>query len=585
MTSIAYISLEIEARDAAGNHTSSGVKPHMARDNWREVRQLWTGGRALFGAVTGAMQFGMMVNQYRQMREPPPDIEAEINPMAGMATGDDLARYGYDPEGFYLGHIHEDHGVNFEASIPSDDDRHVFIVAGSASGKGVTYGIQNGIRWPGPLFAIDPKGEMAEIAGMVRGTRTAARGSDTSVRSGWKNQKVAILDPMGEVRGPAKKYRVSYDPLSDIDMRSPRTARRRIANLAAGMVIPEQGGNVHFSESAETLVAGAIEAVKLLEPAKNHSLPFLRRKILGNVKLKDDDSPTKGEETAIKAGFEALYDYLTHDKLPDDGHAAEAASVLGEVLGSDEAGSFRTTLSRNLKWLIDLDMQDHLTPSQFSLWRAVQEGWSVFLVLNPDDIGRFRNWLRMNVQMALSAKMAMGTNQEGPQTLFFLDEFPVLGRFKEIEEKAGYIRGYGVKLIPIIQNVGQLQTLYEKNWETFLGNAAAIIAWGMNDLETEEYISKRIGKVMITETSHSESDGVSGMSGSVGRSNSTARHERQIRFSNEVREEGSRETMRAFVIPAGGKAFTVRRMPYMELARFKIYDSPEHIRAYERGRG
>ncbi|MDO6575530.1 hypothetical protein, partial [Staphylococcus pasteuri_A] len=80
----------------------------------------------------------------------------------------------------------------------------------------------------------------------------------------------------------------------------------------------------------------------------------------------------------IKAGFEALYDYLTHDALPDDGHAAEAASVLGEVLGSDEAGSFRTTLSRNLKWLIDLDMQDHLTPSSFSLWKAVQEGWSIF---------------------------------------------------------------------------------------------------------------------------------------------------------------------------------------------------------------
>lgn len=555
----------------------------MARDNWREIRMLWQGGRAVFGAVTGAVQLGQLVSQYRQVNKPRPEIEDEIDPMAGMASADDLARFAYDPNGFYLGHIHEDHGVSFEASIPADDDRHVFIVAGSASGKGLTYGIQNGIRWPGPLLAIDPKGEMAEITGMVRGTRNSARGSDTSVRQGWKNQKVAILDPMGEVRGPAKRHRVRYDPMSDIDMSKPRIARRRIADLASGMVIPERGDNSHFSESAETLVAGAIEAVKTLEPAKNHTLPFLRRKILGNVKLKKEDQPTKSEETAIKAGFEALYDYLTQDALPDDGHAAEAASVIGEVLGSDEAGSFRTTISRNLKWLIDLDMQDHLKPSGFSLWRAVQEGWSVFLVLNPDDIGRFRNWLRMNVQMALAAKMRMGTNQNGPQTLFFLDEFPVLGRFKEIEEKAGYIRGYGVKLVPIIQNVGQLQNLYEKNWETFLGNAAAVIAWGMNDLETEEYLSKRIGKVMVTETSQSESDGISGMSGSTGRSQSTARHERQIRFSNDVREQGGRETMRAFVIPASGRAFTVRRVPYTALERFKVYDSPEHIIAVERG--
>ena len=554
----------------------------MARDNWREVRQLWSGGRAVFGAAMGAMQFGLMVQQYRQMHAPLPNVEDAIDAMAGMASDDNLSRYAYDPNGFYLGHIHEDHGVNFEASIPSDDDRHVFIVAGSASGKGLTYGIQNGIRWPGPLLAIDPKGEMAEITGMVRGTRNSARGSDTSVRQGWKNQKVAILDPMGEVRGPAKRYRVNYDPMSDIDMRSPRIARRRIAALAAGMIIPENGSNAHFSDSAETIVAGIIEAVKTLEPHKDHNLPFLRRKILGNVKLKNEDNPRKSEEPAIKAGFEALYDYLTQDGLPDDGHAAEAASVIGEVLGSDEAGSFRTTLSRNLKWLIDLDMQDHLKPSNFSLWKAAQEGWSVFLVLNPDDIGTFRNWLRMNVQIALSAKIRLGTNQAGPQTLFFLDEFPVLGRFKEIEEKAGYIRGYGVKLVPIIQNVGQLKNLYSENWETFLGNAAAVIAWGMNDLATEEYISNRIGKVIVTETSQSENEGISGMSGSVGRSRTTARHERQIRFSNEVREEGGRETMRAFVIPSSGRAFTVRRVPYTELESFKVYDSPEHVLRVER---
>lgn len=555
----------------------------MARDNWREVRQIWNGGRAVFGAVTGALQIGLLIKQYSQMNAPRPELEDERDPMEGMATANELARYAYNPEGFYLGHIHEDHGVDFEATIPADDDRHVFIVAGSASGKGLTYGIQNGIRWPGPLLAIDPKGELAEITGMVRGSRNSARGSDTSVRQGWKNQKVAILDPMGEVRGPAKRYRVQYDPMSDIDMRSPRIARRRIASLAAGMIIPENGSNAHFSDSAETILAGTIEAVKTLEPRKDHNLPFLRRKILGNVKLKSEDSPTKGEEPAIKAGFEALYDYLTQDGLPEDGHAAEAASVIGEVLGSDEAGSFRTTLSRNLKWLIDLDMQDHLKPSNFSLWKAAQEGWSVFLVLNPDDIGTFRNWLRMNVQIALSAKIRLGTNQVGPQTLFFLDEFPVLGRFKEIEEKAGYIRGYGVKLVPIIQNVGQLQNLYEKNWETFLGNAAAVIAWGMNDSETEEYIAKRIGKVMVTETSLSESDGISGMSGSVGRSQNTARHERQIRFSNEVREQGGRDTMRAFVIPANGKAFTVRRVSYTELERYKVYDSPEHVLRVEAG--
>jgi len=547
----------------------------MAQDNLGWLR--------VAGQLTvGAAKLGFGAYQMAQANKKPDDLTEQHDPMAGMATGQELSRFAYDPDGFYLGRIHEDHGADFEASIPSSDDRHIFIVAGSASGKGVTYGLQNALRWKGGFFGIDPKGEMAEIAGMRRGTRDAAKGSGTAVRQ-FLGQKVAILDPMGQVRGAAKKFRVNYDPMTDIPS-DQRTARKIISKLAAGMIMPESGDAAHFSQSAETLTAGVLEAVKMLEKPHNHCLPFVRQKILGNVKLKDETKPAQGEEKVIKAGFEILYDYLTDERLPDDGHAAEAASVLGEVLGSDEAGSFRTTLSRNLKWMIDLDIQDHLKPSDFSLWKALQESWSVFVVLSPDDVSEFKNWLRINVQMALSAKMAQGTNQAGLQTLFFLDEFPVLGRFKEIEEKAGYIRGYGVKLVGVIQYVAQLQQLYEKNWEAIIANSAAMIAWGTNDEATEEYLSKRVGKVVVSETSYGASGGMSGGAGSTGHSSNQSLRERMIRFSNEIREQGARETMRAFVIPASGKAFTVRRVPYMELASHKIFDSPEQVLAWEKAR-
>jgi len=548
----------------------------MARDPWKSVRQTGAILRGTASVVEGAVRTGMFLHQLSEANKPRPELMDQVDPMAGLATAGDLQRYSYDPGGFYLGRIHEDHRANFEASLPASEDRHVMIVAGSASGKGVTSGIQNAIRWKGPLLAIDPKGEMAEHTAMRRGSREAAKGSGTSVRR-FLGQKVAILDPMGQVRGPAKKFRVNYDPMSDIEMRTPRTARKRIGKLAAGMVIPESGNAAHFSESATTLAAGVIEAVKIIERPDNHTLPFVRKKILGNVQLKEGG----GDDQEILAGFAELYHYLTDPRLPDDGHAAEAASVLGEVLGSDEAGSFRTTLSRNLKWMVDMDMQDHLKPSKFSLWKAVQEGWTIFLVLSPDDVDEFRNWLRMNVQMALSAKMALGTNQPGPQTLFFLDEFAVLGRFKEIEQKAGYIRGYGVKLVAVIQYIAQLQELYAKNWEAIIANSAALIAWGTNDQATEDYLAARIGKVLVQETSRGTSGGTSGISGSLGASDNTALRERMIRFSNDIREQGARETMRAFVIPASGKAFAVRRVPYMDLAQHKVFDSIEHIRRWE----
>lgn len=548
----------------------------MAKDPYKDLKNAWAFAGGAFRLASGAVALGSAVSQ---SLEGEPDIKEQIDPMAGFAMGEELSRYRYHPDGFYLGQIHPDHGDNFEASLPPDDDRHIFVVAGSASGKGVTYGIQNALRWRGALLAIDPKGEMAEIAAMRRGTREGALKTGTSVRQ-FVGQKVAILDPMNTVRGAAKKYRVQYDPMTDIDI-STRNAHRRIAKLASGMVMPENGSNAHFSESAATLLAGTIEAVKYLEPAANHTLPFIRQKILGNGQSKDG----KASDAEIIGGFNALYDYLTDEKLPVDRHAAEAAAVLGEVLGSDEAGSFRTTLSRNIKWLSDPDMIDHLKPSDFSLWKAVQEGWSIFLVLKPDDLDDFKNWLRMNVQIALSAKMAMGTNQSGLQTLFFLDEFSALGRFSEIEKAAGYMRGYGIKLVPIIQNIGQIQDLYGKNWETFLGNAAAVIAWGLNDLETEKYISDRLGRIVVAETSYSRSSSLSGIQGSSSSNKSMGLRERAVRFPNEVHDQGARETMRAFVIPASGKPLVVTRLPYMALANQKLFDSPDHIRAWERARG
>lgn len=551
----------------------------MPRDDFRHLKTAWAVGAGAIRFLGGAVAMGSAI---KQGLEPEPEISEQIDPMHGFAMGGELERYKFNPNGFYLGRIHEEHGQSFEASLPADDDRHVFIVAGNAAGKGVSFGIQNAIRWQGGLFSIDPKGEMAEITAMRRGTREMALGSGTAVRQ-FIGQKVAILDPMGEVRGAAKKYRVGYNPMRDISTKT-KDGFRQIKKLAAGMIIPEEGNGAHFSESAETLVAGALEAVMTLEKPANHTLPFLRLKILGNVKLKNEAEPTGQDETEIKAGFEALYDYLTHDDLPDDGHAAEAAAMIGEVLGSDEAGSFRTTLSRNLKWIADPDMKAHMQASDFSLWDAVQEGYSVFVVLKPDDLDDFKNWLRMTTQIALSAKMAMGTFQQGLQTLFFLDEFAALGRFKEIEKAAGYMRGYGIKLVPIIQNLGQIQELYGKNWETFMGNAAAVIAWGLNDLETEKYISDRAGKIVVAETSYSKSGNVSGFSGSTSRNKSQSLRERAVRFSNEIHEQGSRETMRAFVIPASGKPLTIRRVPYMELAQYKLYDSPDQIRDWERRR-
>jgi len=486
-----------------------------------------------------------------------------IDPMAGFAAGSALERYRLRPGGFRLGQIHPDHGVAaFDAGVM--DDRHVFIVSGSRSGKGRSLGIPNALHWEGPLFFVDPKGEAASICGMRRGTREDARGTGTSVRN-FVGQKVAILDPFGETRGPARAYLKRYNPLADIDMRQGGGVRA-IRALASSVVVPDSGTGKHFSETAETLLTGVIEAVKLREPIHLQTLARCRDILL--------------------EGFEALQDYLSKTPASAGKLAREAWTLMDEV-GADEWGSHRSTMSRNLKWLAEPDMLDHLDVSDFSLRRAVIEGWSIFIVIPPLLVADYRAWLRLTVRIALDAKASLGTNQNGAQTLFFLDEFgSALGHFQLIEEAAGHMAGYGIKLVPIIQNIGQVQQLYAKNWETFLGNAGAIVAWGLNDKETEVYLADRLGHVMIDEASQGSSSGWSGGGMQGGASTNISRQQRPVRFPNEIHEQGARENMRAFVIPADGKAFTVLRQNYDDVdAQSAIFDSPDFITKWEANHG
>ena len=174
--------------------------------------------------------------------------------------------------------------------------------------------------------------------------------------------------------------------------------------------------------------------------------------------------------------------------------------------------------------------------------------------------------------------------------LFILDEFAALGHFQLIEEASAYMAGYGIKLVPVDQNIGQIKKHYGQNWETFLANAGAIVAWSLNDQETEEYIAKRLGRFLAVERSISSSQnyGTKGIMGSGSEQGSSTGESQSIkdwpvRWPNEIHTQAARWTGRAFVVPADTDSFTVLRQDYKDRRRFDsgLYDSPESIMEWE----
>lgn len=484
--------------------------------------------------------------------------------MEGFATLDDLKAEAYESGSFYLGNCHPDHGASFPIGIK--DDRHIFIDAGSRGGKGDTIIINNLIEWPHGVFCIDPKGENASITAMRRATLQAARNTSTSVTE-HLGQEVAILDPLGCVRGPARALRVKYDPLSDINPQSVEAAGQILA-IAESVVVSDGGDGAHFTDSAEIILAGVMELVVQTEPPKTRTMKTCRDLIIdGFGQLNDDDEPISGL-------MEKLQGIKTKTAL-----AQEALSLLRDT-GEDERGSFRSTLSRQLKWMADERMLDHLTGDGFSLRKIIRENGSVYVCIPPMFIPRMKRWLRSIVRVALDTKMEQNKPSRDGQTLFILDEFPALGHFQIIEDSAGYMAGYGIKLLPVIQNLGQLQKHYGKNYETFIGNAGAFIAWALNDHETEKYLSDRMGLRRSLEKSTGTTTGAI-LPIPTSRSKNWSMQDRPIRWPNEIRAQGARENMRGFVIPAKGAPFTIERVSYRNPSNEGKYDAESFIEQWE----
>lgn len=530
----------------------------------------WTVGRTGYGMLQNAAREEEQARLAAQHQAKRAALLGQNTPLSGFADRQELEQYRYQPDGIYLGSIHDDHGFDMGA-VGITDPRGIAVFAGARSGKGRTLAIQNAIRWPHPLLMIDPKGEAASITAMRRGTGEKAKGTGTSVRK-FLGQRVAILDPFSNTQGAARIYQTSYNPLVDIDVLD-EDYSEHIRAIVRSIVSPERGGaGEHFAEITAIMFRGLIETALIIESdPKRRTLPFVREVLFGK--------------------YDNILSYLERCPHTPAGFSREAHGIANDI-GVDEWSGLRSTMSRNLEWIGSPKLLRHLQHSDFSLKRAVQEGWSIYIVLPPEKMSDYKAWLRVLVRTAINAKVAMGIDQTGAQTLFMLDEFPLLGHFQIIEDSAGFMAGYGIKLVPIIQNLTQLIENYPKNWEAFFANSAATVAFGMSTPTDIKHVSEMLGRVMVWEESYGISEGLSQQDqlfatggAQSGSSSNLAQRERPVRFPNEVSHQSAPETMRAFVMPASGKPFMICRQNYDAIKTQGLFDSPAFIRRWEQHYG
>ena len=93
---------------------------------------------------------------------------------------------------------------------------------------------------------------------------------------------------------------------------------------------------------------------------------------------------------------------------------------------------------------------------------------------------------------------------------FVMDEFANVVLPDEFDKLLSTMRSREISVSIIIQNLAQLKALFEKQWESIVGNCDEFLYLGGNEQSTHKYVSELLGKETIDTNTYGKSTGRSG---------------------------------------------------------------------------
>lgn len=399
------------------------------------------------------------------------------------------------PEAIMLGRL-IDKGIGIAEKIGYDLDRNVLVLGPNGTGKGTCIAIPNLLRLGGKrsVVATDPKCELAAVTAPYRRTLGP----------------VVIINPFNllvDWPGYEDLKSDGLNPLVGLDPESP-SFNAQVALIAEAMITVDPK-DPHWGTSGRALTAMLVSAT-VLEAREKGVAPSMAR--FREMLSEYSEEPNAGNEFEGR-GIPELALKLMNSKLP--GLRNKAAQF---VVWNRETQGIASTVRSQTEPFDDDEIATDMAKGSFDFRTLKERPTTVYIVLPPEMMERHSKWLRLILIAALAAVMRPRRDGE-PKVLFLLDEFFALGRLEIIERVWALVRGYGVQIMPIVQDLGQLKKLYAESWETFVGMAGAVVSFAANDMSTAEWLSRRAGETTrkISSKSTSFSQGFSsGSSGGKG---------------------------------------------------------------------
>ena len=338
----------------------------------------------------------------------------------------------------------------------------VLVVGGSGSGKSASYSIPNAYQMLGSYVFTDPKGELYDrTAGYLR-------------EHGYKIKVLNLVHP---------QYSDGYNPLlhisSEIDVDV-------IANTIVKGQKSEGGGSDPFwDDSAETLLKSLIYYLMATRPEEEQNLASCAEMV----------------RAANSNGGSNLLTELM-GQLPYD-HPARMNYKSIEIAPEKTYSSILSTLQSKLGKFDSKEIAELTSTDTINFEEIGSEKTAVY-VISSDTHGAYDFLLTIFFAQMIQQLYDFADNNGGKlkeRTYFILDEFANIGRIPDFDKKISTSRSRGISFSVILQNLDQLEAIYEKANETIIGNCDTHVFLGSNSQKTVEYFSKALGEKTISHES------------------------------------------------------------------------------------
>ena len=365
----------------------------------------------------------------------------------------------------------------------------VLVIGGAGAGKSMYYARPNLLQANTGYIVLDPKGELTEDCGSF-------------LRE--EGYTVWVLD----LKHPEQSD--GYNPFEFLETQD--DVLQLVDNLFDNTTDADaRKGEQIWDDSAKALLRSLIFYVQEECPKEKQCFATVME-YLRKAKTQEDvmGNPQVSE---LDAAMDALANkQITQGRNPDRSPAwrsyqeyrSGAAKTMQSVLFTLNArlSKFNITSISNLTRHNTIDLK-----------RVGREKIVIFAVI-PDDTKAYNFLVGMLYTQLFQQLYRTADHYPGKKlpvpVHFLMDEFANVALPKDFESLLSTMRQRQIFCSIILQNLSQLKALYEKQWESIVGNCDSFLYLGGNEQSTFEYVSKRLGTETINLDTYSQSKGRNG---------------------------------------------------------------------------